>query len=99
VISDICMPDEDGYSLIQQLRTLELTQGWQVPVIAVSAYTHSEARDHAMIEGFDGYLSKPVLASELVSMITRLLRGNQQHYGSQEFQNSPLTNQLVKDSW
>ncbi|CAD5973680.1 Hybrid signal transduction histidine kinase D [Planktothrix tepida] len=97
IISDICMPDEDGYSLIQKLRSLELTHEGRLPVIAVSAFTHSEAVNQAMTEGFDGYLSKPVLPGELVSTITRLMQETQYRYvsKSKEFQESRFTNQFT----
>lgn len=72
LISDIGMPDEDGYALIKKLRLTET--GAQIPAIALTAYTRETDRQQALRSGFQAHLTKPVDFNELLSAITRLLR-------------------------
>lgn len=60
LISDISMPDEGGYSLIQQLRALPDDYGGKMPAIALTAYARSEDRVRAIAYGFQNHVSKPV---------------------------------------
>ncbi|MBD2021905.1 response regulator, partial [Leptolyngbya sp. FACHB-36] len=71
VISDISMPEQDGYSLIQQLRSLE--SGADIPAIALTANSREHDRDQALAAGFHVYLAKPVQEAELVSAIVQML--------------------------
>jgi signal transduction histidine kinase/CheY-like chemotaxis protein len=71
IISDIGMPDEDGFSFMKRLRALEQGRGTKVPAIALSAFTRFEDREKAISAGFDIYLCKPVEPSELVDSIQR----------------------------
>ena len=57
VISDIGLPDLDGFELVRELRVLEATQ--DIPILALTAYG-PEARDMAFASGFTGHLTKPV---------------------------------------
>lgn len=70
LISDIGMPEQDGYTLIQQIRHLE--QGHDTPAIALTAYVSEEDRRHALETGFQHHLSKPVNPDELVLAIVSL---------------------------
>jgi signal transduction histidine kinase/CHASE1-domain containing sensor protein/ActR/RegA family two-component response regulator len=67
LISDIAMPEEDGYALIQQVRSLAL----DVPAVAITAYAKDEDRERALSAGFQIYLAKPVELSELISVVAR----------------------------
>jgi len=73
VISDIGMPNEDGYSLIRRIKVLASSQGRQIPAIAVTAYAKEEDRQAAEMAGFQLHISKPINPSELVSAIARLI--------------------------
>src|SRR5690349_25058711 len=73
VISDIAMPDEDGYSLIRRIRSLAASAGGEVPSIALTAFTREEDRVRALSAGFTLHVSKPVLPRELVASILTLL--------------------------
>jgi len=73
LISDIGMPEQDGYTLIQQVRTLPRTQGGQIPAIALTAYAGEKDRQKAIAAGFQKHLSKPVAPDELTSVIVELL--------------------------
>src|SRR5436853_2785520 len=58
IISDLQMPRIDGYELVRRLLG---DQRWRrVPLIAVSAFSMSGAREKALAAGFDGYFSKPI---------------------------------------
>jgi PAS domain S-box-containing protein len=75
LVSDIGMPEEDGYSLIRQVRTLLPEKGGQLPAIALTAYARDEDRYSAINAGFHQHLAKPVDITELVKMIIKLMRG------------------------
>ncbi len=72
VVSDIGMPDEDGYSLIRHLRSREPERGGAIPVIALTAYTRHIDRVRAMEAGFQLYMTKPVEPAALVSSVAAL---------------------------
>jgi signal transduction histidine kinase len=71
LISDIRMPEEDGYSLIRSLRDA----GNATPAIALTAYARQQDADEARAAGFEIHLPKPVDAVRLVEAVARLLRG------------------------
>ena len=75
LVSDIAMPDEDGYALIEQVRALDHDEARIIPAIAITAYAKEEDRARALSSGFQIYLAKPVELSELVSVVARAARG------------------------
>ncbi|HET7062319.1 MAG TPA: ATP-binding protein, partial [Nitrosospira sp.] len=72
MISDIGMPEKDGYQLIREVRNLPAGQGGRTPAIALTAFVHSQDRTKAMLAGYQMHLSKPVEARELVAAIANL---------------------------
>ncbi|MGH9916911.1 MAG: ATP-binding response regulator, partial [Pyrinomonadaceae bacterium] len=72
IISDIGMPDEDGYSLIRRVRALGPEQGGQIPAIALTAYGLANDRARALRAGFQMHQSKPVKLTELLMAVTSL---------------------------
>ena len=74
LVSDIAMPDEDGYALIQKVRTLDHNFGQTIPAVAITAYAKEEDRDRVLAAGFQIYLAKPVELTELVSVVARAAR-------------------------
>jgi CheY-like chemotaxis protein len=74
LLSDIGMPDVDGYMLMQQVRTLPPEQGGQIPAIALTAYAGEINHQQAITAGFQSHLSKPVEPAELVDEITSLAK-------------------------
>lgn len=74
LITDIGMPDEDGYSLIRQVRKLTAETAGEIPAIALTAFARSEDRRRAMLSGFQMHLAKPVEPSELIAMVANLAR-------------------------
>ncbi|PIG93862.1 response regulator [Gloeocapsopsis sp. IPPAS B-1203] len=71
LVSDIRMPDEDGYSLIRKVREMEALQGWHIPAAALTAYL-GEDRDKALAAGFESHLHKLAQPSELIEMVAQL---------------------------
>jgi signal transduction histidine kinase/CheY-like chemotaxis protein len=74
LVSDIAMPDEDGYALIQKVRSLDRDDEQIIPAVAITAYAKDEDRERALSSGFQIYLPKPVELTELVSVIARAAR-------------------------
>ena len=72
LVSDIGMPDEDGYSLIDRLRRLGASDGGAIPAVAVTAYTRAEDRTRALDAGFTTHIGKPVSPDELIGVVASL---------------------------
>lgn len=71
LISDIAMPDEDGYGLIEKVRRLESGNAQKIPAVAITAYAKEEDRQRALSSGFQIYLAKPVELTELITVVAR----------------------------
>jgi CheY-like chemotaxis protein/nitrogen-specific signal transduction histidine kinase len=71
LVSDIAMPDEDGYGLIEKVRLLENGLPQKIPAVAITAYAKEEDRQRALSAGFQIYLAKPVELTELISVVAR----------------------------
>ena len=71
LISDIAMPDEDGYGLIKKIRSLENGASENIPAVAITAYAKEEDRERALSAGFQIYLAKPIELTELISVVAR----------------------------
>jgi len=72
LISDLAMPEQDGYALIKQIRQRGPDRGGNLPAVALTAYARTEDRVHALTAGFQEYLSKPVDPNELVTVVANL---------------------------
>ena len=70
IVSDIGLPDGDGYKLLQRIRQ----RGATVPAIALTAYTRVEDRERALGAGFQLHLSKPIDPSQLVAAVSAVSR-------------------------
>ncbi|MEC4865601.1 MAG: PAS domain-containing protein [Jaaginema sp. PMC 1078.18] len=73
LVSDIGMPDVDGYSLIEQIRALPPEKGGKIPAIALTAYAREEDRQRAINSGFQQQLTKPLEPQQLVRVVMRLV--------------------------
>ncbi len=74
LLSDIGMPQMDGYMLIQQVKALASEQGEQIPAIALTAYAGEMNQQKALAAGFCKHISKPIEPEELVHVIAGLVR-------------------------
>ncbi|HEV2914815.1 MAG TPA: ATP-binding protein [Pyrinomonadaceae bacterium] len=73
LVSDIAMPNENGYSLIRKVRSLEKMQGGRIPAIALTAHARSSDRMHALSAGYQMHVPKPVEPAELVFVIANII--------------------------
>ena len=73
VISDIGLPDRDGYALIRSIRTLADDGKKNVPVIALTAFAHNDDRTRALVAGFNRHLGKPVEPAALVKAVADVI--------------------------
>jgi PAS domain S-box-containing protein len=73
VVSDIGMPDEDGYVMIRKLRALPADQGGELPAVALTAFASPADREKALASGFQRHLAKPVEPVELAKIVARVL--------------------------
>lgn len=69
LISDIGMPEVDGYALIQQIRALPPEQGGRILAMALSAYAREEDRQQALSSGYQWHMTKPIDPEQLVEAI------------------------------
>ncbi|HYF52006.1 MAG TPA: ATP-binding protein [Planctomycetota bacterium] len=72
IVSDIAMPDEDGYALIRKLRELPAEQGGTTPTVALTAFARPEDRVRALESGFTFHVPKPVDPAELATVVATL---------------------------
>jgi CheY-like chemotaxis protein len=79
LISDIAMPDDDGYALIRKVRGRSAEQGGQVPALALTAYAREEDRMRALACGFQVHVPKPVEPQELANVVASLAGRNGKH--------------------
>ncbi len=72
LISDIGMPNKDGYQFIRDVRSLPSDQGGKTPAVALTAFARSEDRTRAMMAGYQIHISKPVEPHELIATVASL---------------------------
>jgi PAS domain S-box-containing protein len=72
LVSDIGLPEQDGYALIRRVRALGEHRGGTIPALALTAYTRSEDRTKALAAGFTTHVGKPVNPADLLSALTNL---------------------------
>jgi PAS domain S-box-containing protein len=72
LVSDIGMPDLDGYELIRRAREIERARS--IPAIALTAYARAEDRQRSLLAGYQMHIAKPIDGPELIAGIASLLR-------------------------
>jgi signal transduction histidine kinase/ActR/RegA family two-component response regulator len=72
LVSDIGLPDEDGYALIRQIRQYEAEHGGFLPAVALTGYARAEDRARILAAGFQAHVSKPVEPVELTAAIATI---------------------------
>ena len=78
LITDIAMPDEDGFELIRRVR--ESALGRDIPVVALTAFSSEPERRRILAAGFQAHLNKPVKV-ELLSAVLVDLHSQARHSG------------------
>jgi CheY-like chemotaxis protein len=73
IISDIGLPDEDGYSLIKKIRALPSIQQAAIPAIALTGYGKEEG-ERALAAGFQVFKNKPIEPKRLLPLLLSLLK-------------------------
>ncbi|MGB3493528.1 MAG: PAS domain S-box protein [Elainellaceae cyanobacterium] len=69
LVSDISMPDIDGYTLLQHIRSLPPERGGQTPAVALTAYARKEDYQRALDQGFQEHIAKPVELTQLIRAV------------------------------
>ncbi|HEY8558827.1 MAG TPA: PAS domain-containing protein [Pyrinomonadaceae bacterium] len=78
LVSDIGMPERDGYELIKNVRALPPARGGRIPAVALTAYARFEDRLKALSAGFQMHVPKPVEPAELLTIVAGLADWNKQ---------------------
>lgn len=73
IVSDIGMPDVDGYQFARGLRALPVEQGGRTPLVALTAYTSPQDKRRAFDAGYNHHLPKPVDIDELVRALGQMV--------------------------
>jgi len=73
MISDIGMPDQDGYELIRKLRTLPVEKGGATPAIALTGYASRKDRERALGSGYQQHMAKPIEQVDMIRSIAALI--------------------------
>ena len=73
LISDIGMPDEDGYEFIRKLRAFPPDKGARTPAIALTGYASRKDRERALNAGYDQHMAKPIEQADMIAAIARLI--------------------------
>lgn len=92
LISDIGMPDQDGYALIRQVRTLEADEERHIPAVALTAFAREEERSLILNSGFQMHIPKPVEPTELVAVVANMAGRN---HSQPEFDVSAIASKSV----
>ncbi len=79
IVSDIAMPEQDGYELIRIVRALADKALALIPAVAITAYAREEDRERALLAGYQHYLAKPVEPLELIAILAKLAGRTNEH--------------------
>ena len=74
IISDICMPEKDGFEFATELRKSSSMRHRQVPMIAISALEDDTIKERCRLAGFDAHMEKPADFLQLVELVADLSR-------------------------
>jgi len=73
IVSDIGMPEVDGYELMQRIRCLPVELGGKTPAVALTAYARSQDRLRALRVGYKMHVSKPIERAELIVVVASIV--------------------------
>jgi CheY-like chemotaxis protein len=74
IVSDLGMPGEDGFALIEKVRALSPAQGGDTPAAALTAYAGEEDRSRAVDAGYQAHIPKPVDPATLAALVAGLAK-------------------------
>jgi CheY-like chemotaxis protein len=74
IVSDIGMPEEDGYDLIRQVRALDPTRGGRIPAVALTGYADADHRHRTLAAGYQFHIAKPMDPLVLASAVLQAAR-------------------------
>ena len=74
LVSDIGMPNEDGFSLMRKLRALPPEQGGAIPAIALTAFARTQDRLNVLSAGYQMHVPKPIEPLELLTVVASLTK-------------------------
>jgi CheY-like chemotaxis protein len=81
ILMDVQMPEMDGYEATKLIREKEKANGGHVPIVAMTAHATKGDREKCLAAGMDSYISKPISAEELFSVIENVTNGSQDKEG------------------
>jgi CheY-like chemotaxis protein len=73
LVSDISMPEEDGYTLLKKVRARGAERGGRIPAVALTAHSLVQDRLQSLRAGFQTHVPKPVVPEELVEVVASLV--------------------------
>jgi CheY-like chemotaxis protein len=73
MVSDLAMPQEDGYALLRKIRALPPERGGRIPAIALTAHSLVQDRLQSLRAGFQSHVPKPVVPEELVEVVASVI--------------------------
>ncbi len=76
LLSDIAMPDVDGYALLRRVRALPVERGGGVPAVALTAYARDVDGERALAAGFQAHVTKPVDHDQLTAVVANLVEAH-----------------------
>ncbi len=81
ILMDVQMPEADGFEATKLIREMEKANGGHVPIVAMTAHAMKADRERCLAAGMDSYISKPIRAEELFSVIEKLTDGSRDKEG------------------
>jgi CheY-like chemotaxis protein len=76
LVSDIRLPDEDGFALVRQIREHEAEHSGSLSVIALTGFARAEDRSRILAAGFQAHVTKPLDPAELTAAVASVARGS-----------------------
>ncbi|UCG80019.1 MAG: response regulator, partial [Desulfobacterales bacterium] len=76
VLMDVQMPEMDGFEATERIRGREKGNGEHIPIVAMTAHAMKGDRERCLAAGMDSYISKPIRAEDLFSVIEKLTNGS-----------------------
>lgn len=73
IVSDIAMPEVDGYSFMRQIRSRTGDDGGQIPAVAITARSGANDRIRALRAGYQSYVPKPIDQEEMLTVVETLV--------------------------